>query len=494
VLIGRREFLREGLFAATALAPASAFLRASDWTRLDSGLTPQKIIVIGAGLAGLSAAYELTQAGHDLTVLEARNRPGGRVHTLRDPFPEGLYAEAGATRIPDHHHFTLKYAELFSLPLDPFEPPDLPSVYYVRGQRIKVTPGQHVEWPYELTPEERALGLNGMRQKYIRSMLSELGDVTDPHWPPPEILKRYDGLNRSDFWRSRGASSEAVALLSLGGIDDRAETWSTLFMLRNQALNQKRSRYYKIRGGTDLLPKAFAVRLSDKILYAAPVVRIEQDPQGVKAVFLRAGSYRVVTGDYLICAVPFSVQKNIEVAPAFSLEKQRAIEQLPYLSASKIFLQSRQRFWVNDGLSGFATTDLPISQVWDATYKQPGMRGILQAFPISLHSRRVTGMSEKERVDFTLEQVETIYPGMRENFEGGVTKCWDEDQWARGASSYYKPGQFGSLLPHVARPEGRIHFAGEHTSVWIDGWMQGALESGNRVAREIQAAIAHREG
>ncbi len=102
------------------------------------------------------------------------------------------------------------------------------------------------------------------------------------------------------------------------------------------------------RGGNDLLPKAFAARLSEKIHYAVPVVRIEQGAHGVKAVFLRAGAYHALTGDHLICAVPFTVQKNIEVAPAFSVEKQRAIEQLPYLSVSKIFLQSKKRFWAND--------------------------------------------------------------------------------------------------------------------------------------------------
>ena len=485
----RRDFLKQAVVATAALSAPSLNTFASSQGELQRRGVPKKVIIIGAGLAGLSAAYELTQAGHDVTVLEARTRPGGRVHTLRDPFAEGLYAEAGAARIPNHHHFTLKYAELFGLTLDPFEPPGLPSVYHVRGKRIQVTPGQKVEWPYDLTAEERALGVNGMRQKYIWSMLSEVGDVTDPSWPAPETVKKYDQMNRSDFWRSRGASIEAVALLSLGGIDDRVETWSTLFMLRNQALNQKLNHYYKIRGGNDLLPKAFAIRLSEKIHYAAPVVRIEQDTLGVKAVFLNAGVHHALTGDYLICAVPFSVQKNIEVAPAFSVAKQRAIEQLPYLSVSKIFLQARKRFWGNEGQSGFATTDLPIREVWDVTYKQPGRRGILQAYPISLHSRRVTGMPENERINFALEQVEMIYPGMREHFEGGVTKCWDEDQWARGASSYYKPGQFSSLLPHVARPEGRIYFAGEHTSVWIDGWMQGALESGNRVAREVNAAL-----
>jgi monoamine oxidase len=484
----RRDFLKQTAVAAVTLSASSLRAFASGRKDLERRGASKKVIVIGAGLAGLSAAYELTQAGHDVTVLEARTRPGGRVHTLRDPFADGLYAEAGATKVPDHHHFTVEYAERFGLTLDPFEPPDLPSVYYVRAKRIQVTPGQKVEWPYELTAEERELGVRGMRQKYIWSMLGDLGDVTAPSWPPPETLEKYDRMNRSDFWRSRGASADAITLMSLGGIDDRVETWSALFMLRNHALNRKLNRYHKIRGGTDLLPKAFAARLTEKIHYASPVVRIEHSAQVVKTVFRHAGSYQTLTGDYLICAVPFSVQEDIEVFPAFSVEKQRAIEQLPYLSESKIFLQSKKRFWVSEGLSGFATTDLPISQVWDMTYKQPGTRGILQACPISLHSRRVTGMAESERINFALEQVEMIYPGMREHFEGGVTKCWDEDEWARGASAFYKPGQFSSLLPHVARPEGRIYFAGEHTSVWSDGWMQGALESGNRVAREVNEA------
>lgn len=97
-------------------------------------------------------------------------------------------------------------------------------------------------------------------------------------------------------------------------------------------------------------------------------------------------------------------------------------------------------------------------------------------------------MTENERIKFALTQVDMIYSGIREHFEGGATKCWDDDPWGRGVSSYYKPGEFRSLLPHVARPEGRIYFAGEHTSVWIDGWMQGALESGNRAAREVNEA------
>src|SRR6266508_1662452 len=105
----RRDFLRQTALAAAALSAPPLSTLASGQGILERRGAPKKVIVIGAGLAGLSAGYELTQAGHDVTILEAQTRPGGRVHTLREPFPEGLHADAGAARVPDHHRFTLKY-------------------------------------------------------------------------------------------------------------------------------------------------------------------------------------------------------------------------------------------------------------------------------------------------------------------------------------------------------------------------------------------------
>jgi monoamine oxidase len=185
----RREFLRESLATIAGLSTAPSALLAAARQPLPRTAAPRKVIVIGAGLAGLSAAYELTQAGHDVTVLEAQTRPGGRVRTLREPFAEGLCAEAGATRIPNHHQLTLDYVKLFDLPLDPFQPPDLATVYYLRGQRLIVRPGEAVDWPYKLTPEERELGLNGLRQKYALTNLPDLGDVMSPQWPPASAKK-----------------------------------------------------------------------------------------------------------------------------------------------------------------------------------------------------------------------------------------------------------------------------------------------------------------
>jgi len=162
-LITRRKFLRQSLLTAAVLALPSIGLLAAEDDGLKRKGKARRVIVLGAGLAGLSAAYELTQAGHDVTVLEARSRPGGRVYTLRQPFDDGLYAEIGATRIPENHDWTMKYVDLFDLPLHEFRPLHLRDVRYIRGKRFVVEHGQEVDWPVELTPEEREMGLSGMR-------------------------------------------------------------------------------------------------------------------------------------------------------------------------------------------------------------------------------------------------------------------------------------------------------------------------------------------
>lgn len=451
----------------------------------------KKVIIIGAGLAGLSAAYELTRAGHEITVLEAQARAGGRVFTLRAPFSDGLYAEAGAMYIPDTHDLTLHYVKEFNLSLDPRMAPNLSYVNYVRGKRFVLSQDARIEPLFKLTPEEQKLGTGGLWQKYLpESVYPELGNPADPNWSV-EAVKKYDRISYSDFLHSRGASEEAVSLMTFGWGDIWGEglaSVSVLTVLRDSLHYRNSREEYKIRGGNDLLPKAFATRLADKIRYGSPVVKIEHNPRSVRVTFLQAGAPQSIEADHLICAIPFSVLRRVEVSPRFSPEKQKAIDELPYFSAARVSLQSRKRFWVAEGLSGFGRTDLPIANLFDMTANQPGQRGVLQTYLGGARARQLAAMKESERVSFVLEQVEKVFPGMRENFEAGISKCWDEDEWARGASSWYKPGQMGELWPHIARPEGRVHFAGDHTSAWIR-WMQGALHSGNRVAREVNDAL-----
>jgi len=441
------------------------------------------VIVVGAGLAGLAAAYELERAGYDVTILEARTRPGGRVHTLREPFSDGLYAEAGAARIQDSHQFTLRYARQFNLALDPFWPTEGASITRVAGKRLVVPPRTPVDLasvPLEFSAEERRLGLGGSLRKYLFSQLADMGDPSLDAWPPTD-LSRFE-VPLMEFCERQGASPGLLRMIALG--HDLAGM-SALQFLRDAALGASTKQWFKIRGGNDLLPEALASRLKEKIYYGAPVVRLEQDDASVRATYLREETRVVLSGDYLVCAIPTPVLRRIEFAPALPSIKRAAFDQLGSLPMARVFLQSRRRFWLERGESGWASTDDPMD-VWDYSRDQPGTRGILGAYTSGRMAFQVTARDPMQRGPFVLEMMERVHPGIRENYEGSAAYSWIEDPWALGAGAEFKAGQLSAYYRAMREPEGRMHFAGEHTSPW-SGWMNGGLESGNRVAREIQA-------
>jgi monoamine oxidase len=322
--------------------------------------------------------------------------------------------------------------------------------------------------------------------KYTQPVLSDVRAMRATA-APRGVLADYDRITFSEFLRRQGASPGAITILKLGfvfGQGDGADSVSALNVLRESIHRGEAKHSYTIRGGSDSLPKAFAARLAERIYYGVPVIRIEQDGEGVRVICSQIGSNRTFSGDYLVCAVPFSVLKRIVVSPAFSREKTAAIERLEYTSVTRVYMQTRKRFWYDEGLSGNASTDLPVMGIYERTINQPGTRGILESYMAGSQARRMTAMKDTERIDAVVDGAKMIYPAISENFEGGASKCWDEDEWSRGAYAWFRPGQMGTLLPHIARSEGRIHFAGEHASA-SPGWMQGALESGNRAAREI---------
>jgi len=486
----RREFLKQGATIAASAALSSTLPRLVQAALPPRG-GPKKVVIIGAGLAGLSAGFELIQAGHEVTILEAQGRVGGRVLTLRDPFSDNLYAEAGAMNVFDNHTWTLKYIKLFNLTLDPVSSSTLSSVLYMRRKRIEMKQGQPIGYPLALNAAEKSLQRRELWQRYVVPVLDELGDYTAVGWPPAS-LKKYDDLTFYDFLRSRGASADAAEFLGLGaygGLGDGIRTVSALVLLREAAHRSKMTRNSTIRGGTDMLPRAFASRMSDRIHYGASLAAIEQNGSKVRVIYQQAGLRQDVTADRVVCAIPFTVLRLIPITPALSALKQRAIVELPYTSVTRTYFQTRRKFWLGEGLSGSATTDVGNTMVFDGAPNQSSdeARGILESYMGGLIARQAAAIPESQRVEWVMRIVEKAYPSLRRNFEVGATKSWDLDKWARGGYAWFKPGQMTSLLPHVARPEGRIHFAGEHASS-LFGWMQGALESGNRVAREISEA------
>jgi monoamine oxidase len=251
---------------------------------------------------------------------------------------------------------------------------------------------------------------------------------------------------------------------------------------------------YHIAGGNDALPLAFANALGSRVRLNAPVTRIEQDSSGVR-VFC-SGAPAPITGDYVISAIPLSTLRLVDVVPAFPADKARVIEELPYTSVTRVFLEFDVRFWLDEGLEGLSSTDLPGSDnapvpgfwIEEATAVQPGTAGILDCYITGQHARQLAAMTDDARIASTLDQVERVFPGAKSHYTGrSMTKIWDADPWARGGYGWFRPGQMSQLCPFLSTPEGRIHFAGEITSV-LPAWMQGALESGLRAASEVNEA------
>jgi len=404
-------------------------------------------------------------------------RPGGRVRTLREPFAPGLYAEAGPENIPGVHDLTQHYARTFGLKLVPSFVPGSRSFYHVRGKRVMNN--EAAVWPFDLTEEERRLGLNGLFRKYIEDATQQAINAGFPQ-RAIQALQTWDSQTPGAWLRSRGASPAATELITLGFGTDFGSAASFLL----HGLNSKgASISYRIEGGNDRLPEEFAKRVD--VRYGAPVVGVIQDDAGVK-VSIRAVSGTVtLAADRVVCAIPCPVIGGILRDARLSDAKERAIREQYYSRTIKVFMQTRSRFWLKDGLNGYVTTDLPIERLTPDPGADPGSRGALAAYPIGTYTTVLERMSESERVAAALDQAGQIFPELPTVFEGGVSHCWGLDPWQRGSFALHSPGQIG-FIDTLAKPEGRIHFAGEHTSVWT-GWMQGALESSRRVVREINA-------
>ncbi|NEO17508.1 MULTISPECIES: FAD-dependent oxidoreductase [unclassified Moorena] len=431
---------------------------------------PKHVLILGAGIAGLVSAYELMRAGHNVTVLEARLRPGGRILTLREPFADGLYVEAGAARIPENHHWTLKYLDHFGLQVAPFYPDKLDFVHYLQGKRLRVKSGTEVklgQYPLDLTPAEREMRLEEIVKKVFRPLFTELGDPTSLEWPP-EPLRKYDQLTVREFIDSQGISPQIARMFGFGYLDFAKNNVSVLEILRLMALGVSEKQMLKIVGGADQLTNAFANHLKDKIHYGAEVVEIESDRSQVRVAYVQGGVTQTMAAEYLICTLPFSVLRHLKITPSLSEKKNRAIQEISYLSLSRIFLQVRKRYWLDQGLNGFGLADYP-TELWHSSFDLPQQRAILVSYMKGERSQSLATMSEAERIEYAIAQLEPMLPGLEEYIEGGLSVCWDEDNWAKGGHVLLSAGQVTGLLPHTANPEGRIHFAGEHTSPW-HGW------------------------
>ncbi|MBO9130721.1 flavin monoamine oxidase family protein [Bacillus sp. 165] len=462
---------------------------------IQNGLTqsqsPKHIIIIGAGMAGLVGASLLKGAGHKITLLEADERVGGRVYTIRSPFSDGLYFNAGAMRIPNNHSLTLEYIKKFTLPTNPFINQTKADIIYANGILTRLNVFEHNPsiLHYPVAPHERGKTAEELLYSAIQPIIDFINQDPVRNWPLIETRFRNCSLGTFlNSYFSDGANDMIGVLLDL----EAYMGMSFIEALRELNLLTSTMYFYEITGGMDRLPKAFLPQLQEDILFHQKMNRIIQADNAVTihAIHQKTSEIYTVTGDFAIVTVPFSALRFVKIEPyhSFSYMKRKAIRELNYMSATKIAIQFKHRFWEKTGQKGGKSiTDLPIRFTYYPSYGigTEGPAVVLASYTWADEALTVSSLSDEERIRYALQNLSEMYgKQVYSEFISGASFSWSQNPYSCGAFTAFKPGQQKELYPSITVPEERVYFAGEHTTL-SHAWIQGAIESGIRVAHEV---------
>jgi monoamine oxidase len=450
---------------------------------------PKKVVIVGAGVAGLVAGYELKRAGHTPIILEGQQRVGGRVYTLRQPFSDGLYAEVGAMRIPRAHRLTLEYIAKFGLKTNDFTMDNPNAFYHIGGQKVRIAQANAdpALLGFDVSEQEKGQTAGQVYLRTIQPLLDMLEKEGEAAWD--EIVAQYDRYSTREFLELKGWSQGMIEMYGLLANQEAVLNSSFLEVFREDSGN-----YYtnmeEIQGGTDRLPYSFLPELKNNIRFGAKMIAIDQSPEDVTIHYQTAAGCFTAQGDYVILTVPFPVLRHVEMLKPFTRAKQRAIRELHYDASAKILLQCKRRFWEEDDriFGGGTITDLPIRNLYCPNHGRETGRGvILASYTWSEDAQRWGSLFPHDRIEQAVEDVAQIHPQITREFEVGASWMWHHDEFAGGAFALFDPEQQTLLHQQIIFPEGRIHFAGEHASLH-HAWIQGAIESALREAIAVHQA------
>jgi monoamine oxidase len=444
------------------------------------GSINRSVTVIGAGLAGLSAAYELDRAGWKVTVLEARDRVGGRVYSLRS-FSNGLVAEGGGEFIEESHTRMLAYAEQFHLPLG----------------RVGSWQGQDKDWGYfdgKAGPmsDVKVWGVNLHEEvEKIWLALAELGElVPDPLRPQAARGAEYIDTKSTADWLD---SLDAHPLAKKEFIQHvraeytcEPERHSLLDLARNVAMyytTLKRNLNYRVVGGNDLIPRALAAALPD-VRLNAPVTLVSVLPDEVMVTYTQGDSHQTISSAFAVLAIPLTTARRIEFHPPLPDAHQRMVNELSYGAVTKVLIEYRKRFWDDKSWNGRLSTDAPIGYTWHATSHVEDEHGIITVYTGGDPAAKLAALTDEERIRVAVAELERIFPGSSNLIECTATVAWPNESYTRGSYAALAPGQVTAHWKTLFEPAGRLLFAGEHATP-IQGFMEGAVESGQRAAKNI---------
>ena len=443
------------------------------------GSKKKKIIVAGAGIGGLSCAWELVRRGHDVTVLEASARTGGHVFTFREGLDDGLYADAGA------EHFTQPGYDRYWGYVREF---NLPHVYYPRREHLLRWIGGRMYTP-EMFADRKVLGTLGLNRREVDYLTThpfpELASLyfapyvdrfEDEYRPFDAGLNSLDQITATDLFRKDGASAAALAFI--GGSGSALQSVWHAAILKRRGVPLFPPKVYRLVGGNQTLTDTFAERLGARIRLQCPLTGIEHGDTGVRVSCRDRGQTARLEADYLVCAMSARMLRLLPVTPAWPATRTYAIEHVPYYHDTRVIFQTRTRFWERDGVSpNMEFGEAPLYHVWRASEDVRTPRGLLAG--------TASGAGTADRALATYRK---YYPGRSEDIEKAHVVVWALDPWASACErTSYGPGELAKFWPILIEPHGRIHFAGAYADN-LNWGMEAATRSANRVAEAIDRA------
>jgi monoamine oxidase len=431
------------------------------------------VIVIGAGLSGLTAAMLLEERGLDVTVVEARDRLGGRVVTLDDipGRPEG-----GGPVISESYKRVMKIATAVGAPMGPGPGFDRQTLLHVNdvsvaGEAWGTSTANH------LPPSSRQLAPSMLLGSFtaLDNPVSDWQDWID-------IRHRSIDISLAEYLRGKGASEEALRLINVAPNTNDIATTSALWALRNaqRRRDSKGGRIVSATGGNSRLIEKMGAAIQGPKLLGQPVIALRSLNDGVE---VECASGAKLEAEFCLITVPFSVLKGIVIEPALIGLQKEAVDHLPYTAITKFYLRPTHSFWEDDGLPVSMWTDTIIERVFPNRDAQ-GQVLSLTVWVDGANALKLDAMTEPEQVAAVLSELARIRPATKDVLEFLSMISWGRDPWARGAYAHYAPGQVTRLKATMAEPYHRLHFAGEHTAVTSPG-LESAVESAQRAAKEV---------
>jgi monoamine oxidase len=412
-------------------------------------------------------------------IVEARSRPGGRVVTSRDIFSTNI--ELGATFIPTTHNLITKIIAKFGLPVKPIEFTEENTFFVINDLKIR---GDTVLSFYPgLRSYEEQLSPFGLFGRYVISPSLGLGAPDNLDWSS-ERISQLDNSTFTQFLEGCGASNAAINLLrasQIGLMGDGFDHVSALAILRE--MTSSSATMYLIRDGTDMIVNKLVGDFSGDLLLGTTVTGIHQTNSAVHLTVRTLAGVNYIESDYAIVTAPAPLVRQIQFTPALSKRKMDAMNGLEYTSVVRLYFRLNRNPWPTRELIN-VFSDSPLTWVWGQPQND---RFILQAFVTGAEARRFSTMKDQDRGLLATAVLANILPETKGLIAGAYSYSWDLDAWSKGAFSWFRPGQIRDYGASLSEAEGRIYFAGEHTSAW-PGWMQGAAQSGNRAAFEVMKA------